>query len=395
MFNLSFFRIAVKSLLLNKIRSFLTMLGVIIGVAAVIILTSIVSGLEQSITTQFESFGSNTLFIFPGQPGGGNGPGGAVVNKLEYRDRDSIAKVSGVSEVSIQVFNSATANYRNKEVKGVILNGVEANYADINGLSMTQGRFLTPTEVRGAKNVAVIGPTIVDKLFGNENPLGKEIKVKDKRFKVIGVKEAQGAIFGSDQDIDIYIPYTISQRSFDIDRPNVFYVKVAEGEDIKQVQKRLEVLMEKLVSKDDFSVYSQEQSLDFISNILGILATALGGIAAISLLVGGVGIMNIMFVSVSERTREIGLRKAVGANSKIILTQFLIEAIILSFLGGLIGVLTGIAFSLLLGNFIDIKINIMYVGLSFVVSAIVGIVFGVAPAVKASRLDPIVALKYE
>ncbi len=392
---IDYFRLALNSLKLNKVRSFLTMLGVIIGVAAVIILTSIVGGLEKSIKTQFERFGSNSIYVFPGKPGQSRGPGGTTVNKLRFDFKDRILTVNGVTDVSSLAIAQGTAKYKGKESDNALLNGVEENLLKISGYKVSEGRFISKSDVSGAKMVAVIGDTIKTNLFGNTSPIGKEIKLKDKTFTVIGLMEKQGAILGTDQDNDISIPISVMQQRFQVDRPNFFFVKIGETDKIPLIMRNIERTLSQVIDMDDFSVISQDQSIAFISNILGVLATALGGIAAISLLVGGVGIMNIMFVSVTERTREIGLRKAVGANSKNILAQFLMEAIILSLLGGLLGVLIGVGFSGLMGKFIDTSVNIMYVMMSFIVSAVIGIIFGVAPAVKASKMDPIIALRYE
>lgn len=393
--SVNFFKIALRALLLNKVRSFLTMLGVIIGVAAVIILTAIVGGLQTTITSQFEKFGSNSLYVFPGVPGQARGPGGSVVNKLQFNFASKIRNVNGVAEVSAMVFTSGDAKYKDKESKSAQINGVEANILNITGNKIELGRFFTKSEESGGKMVAVLGPTVKKNLFGDQNPIGQEIKVKGKTFTVIGISEKQGATLGQDQDNDITIPLSVARQRFQIDKPNFFFIKVESPEKVKTIQRDIERSLTQLIDKEDFSVISTEQSVQFISNILGVLATALGGIAAISLLVGGVGIMNIMFVSVTERTREIGLRKAVGANSKNILTQFLMEAIILSLLGGFLGILAGMGVSAIIGKFIDITINFMYVFLSFGVSAVIGIIFGVAPAIKASKMDPIVALRYE
>ncbi len=390
-----FLQIALRSLLLNKVRSILTMLGVIIGVAAVIILTSIVGGLQKTIEREFKSFGSNNLFLFPGQPGRARGPGGSVVNKLQFSFGQNLEKLNGIVAVSAQVFNSGDGQFKNKESKGITIMGVEDNYLKITSLDIAQGRFISGSEQAGARLVVVIGNTVKNNLFGKQNPLGQTIKLKNKNFLVIGVLAKRGAIFGADQDNEVFIPLNTARQRFQIDRPNVFYISVVNTEKIPQVQKEIERVISQKIDKEDFSVISQEQGIEFISSILGVLATALGGIAAISLVVGGVGIMNIMFVSVTERTREIGLRKAVGADSNNILTQFLLEAVILSLLGGIIGVLLGMGVSLVAGKFIDTSINPVYVIISFVVSAMIGIIFGVAPAIKASRLDPIVALRYE
>jgi putative ABC transport system permease protein len=392
---MEFIKISIKSLLLNKIRSFLTMLGIIIGVSAVIILTSIVGGLQKTITDQFKSFGSNSLYLFPGVPGGGRGPGGTVVNKLQFSFSDRIQSVNGVTDVSALVNSTGTVKYKNKDSKNVVVYGVEDNYLSLTSFKVTEGEFISRGDVSGGKLVAVIGQTIKTKLFENENPIGKSVYIKNKKFEVIAVMQKRGAVFGADQDNQVYIPISVARSRFQIDKPNFFYIKVDETQNIKAIQKNIEKVISQFIDKDEFSVISQEQSIDFITNILGILATALGGIAAISLLVGGVGIMNIMFVSVTERTREIGLRKAVGANSTNILMQFLWEAIILSLLGGLIGVIFGVLMSLLIGNFLDTALNPFYIALSFGVSAVIGIVFGTAPAIKASKMDPISALRYE
>ena len=392
---ITYFKIALRSLLRNKVRSFLTMLGIIIGVAAVIILTAIVGGLEKTITKQFETFGSNNLFLFPGTPGGGRGPGGAVVNKLTFDMAERIKTIRGVELVSPQVISSGTVKYKNTEKKNITINGVEDILLKITALEVTEGRFISRSEYSGGKLIAVIGPKLKTALFGSQSAIGKEIIIKDKKFTVIGVLEEQGAVLGIDQDSEVAIPLSVSRQRFQIDRPNFFYIRVDQTENIKSVQRDVKRLILRDLDEDEFSVVSQEQSLQFINTVLGVLSAALGGIAAISLLVGGVGIMNIMFVSVTERTREIGLRKAVGASSKNVLSQFLLEAVILSLLGGLLGVVVGILAAFGVGKFIDTAVNPLYVALSFAVSAGIGIIFGVAPAIKASRLDPIVALRYE
>ena len=392
----SYLKLALKSLLLNKVRSILTMLGIIIGVGAVIILTSLVGGLEKQIRDTFESLGANSLFVFPGSVSDqGNGPTGAAVNKLTYAMVNDIKIIGGVKDASPHIELTGSAIYADREVKGVNINAVDANFMSMYSINVTEGRFITKGEVSGGRMVALIGPTLKDKLFGNQSPLGKEIKIKDKRFTVIGVTEAKGSSFGVDMDKSAYFPYTVAKQRFQIDRPTYILVKTQDTQTLKRVQRDIEKTLLRQLTKDDFSVKSQEEGIRFFQNILSVLASALGGIAGVSLLVGGVGIMNIMFVSITERTREIGLRKAVGANSRDILTQFLLEAVILSLAGGIIGVLFGIGVSTGISKFIDTSVNLFFVGLSFAVSAFIGVVFGVAPAIRASRLDPIIALRYE
>lgn len=392
----SYLKLALKSLLLNKVRSILTMLGIIIGVGAVIILTSLVGGLEKQIRQTFESLGTNSLFVFAGSvDGSGGGPTGMPVSKLTFGMVNEIKIIAGVKDASTHIELSGSATYADKEVKGVNVNGVDANFPAMYNINLTAGRFITRGEVSGGKMVVIIGPSLKDKLFGTSSALGKEIKIKDKRFTVIGVTEAKGSSFGQDMDKSAYFPYTVAKERFQIDRPTYILVKTVDTTVLKKVQRDIEKALLKHLTKDDFSVKSSEEGVKFFQNILGVLASALGGIAGVSLLVGGVGIMNIMFVSVTERTREIGLRKAVGANSHDILTQFLLEAVILSLVGGIFGVLFGIGASYGISKFIDTSVNFFFVGLSFGVSAFIGVVFGVAPAIRASRLDPIVALRYE
>lgn len=392
----SYLKLALKALFLNKVRSLLTMLGIIIGVGSVIILTSLVGGLEKQIKQTFESLGTNTLFIFAGNVGsGGGGPTGAAVNKLRFDMVDKLKIISGVSQTSAIVELSGNAVYGNKELKNVRVSAVDSNFDSLYSLNIVSGRFISPSEVSGGKMVVVIGETLRKELFAGQDPLGKQIKIKDKRFTVIGVPEAKGSSFGQDMDKVVYIPYTVARQRFQVDRPTYIFVKTGDTGNLQRVKRDIETVLLRDLTADDFSVRTQEEGIKFFQNILGVLASALGGIAGVSLLVGGVGIMNIMFVSVTERTREIGLRKAVGANSRDVLTQFLLEAVILSLIGGILGVLFGIGVSFGISKFIDTSVNYFFVGLSFGVSALIGIIFGVAPAIRASKLDPITALRYE
>ena len=232
-------------------------------------------------------------------------------------------------------------------------------------------------------------------MFGTRTAIGQKIDVAGIKYTVIGILKSRGAIFGIDQDNSILVPLTSAQRQFGIDRLNTIYVSVKNSEEVKDIQAKTTQILKKRLSEDEFTVQSQEQTLSTISQITGVLTLALGGISAISLIVGGIGIMNIMLVSVTERTREIGLRKAIGAKPSDIRNQFLIEAITLSGLGGLIGILIGVGLSFVIGRFFTTTVPLWSIALSFGFSMIVGIVFGVAPAIRASRLDPIQALRYE
>jgi putative ABC transport system permease protein len=325
----------------------------------------------------------------------GGGPTGIPVNKLTYDMVKKISLVPGVKSASAMTEFMGSAIYQDKELKNVEIRAVDSNFSDLYALNMIEGKFINSSDVSGGKMVAVIGTTLRDEFFPNQDPLGKQIKLKDKRFTVIGIPETKGVVFGRDVDKGAYIPYTVGKQRFQIDRPGYILLKATDPTVLKRVQRDVEKVLSKELKTDEFSVMSQEESIKFFQNILGVLASALGGIAGVSLLVGGVGIMNIMFVSVTERTREIGLRKAVGANSHHIRTQFLLEAVILSLVGGVFGVIFGIGATAAINNFIDASVNYFYVVLSFAVSAIIGVLFGVAPAIRASKLDPIIALRYE
>lgn len=269
------------------------------------------------------------------------------------------------------------------------------NYAGVRNIKIASGRWLSKTDLNASAKVAVIGPSLAEKLFGDLEPLGKQISISQRRFEVVGVAEKYGSLLGIDVDNAIYIPITTAQKVIGFDNLMQIMVKVDNKDHITEAQDLVKNYFLRKLTKDDFSVIDQRQILNTINQILGVLTLALGGIAAISLIVGGIGIMNIMLVSVTERTREIGLRKAVGAAPLDILSQFLTEAIILSCGGGIIGVLIGGGLSLILGKFLPTTVTLWSVLLSFGVSATVGIVFGIAPAIRASKLTPVDALRYE
>lgn len=379
-------------------RSFLTTLGIVIGVFSVIILVALVSGLQSFITNQISSFGSNLIFVIPGQPGGaGRGPGGSVVNRLEFQDvTDLKRELRGQAQVSTVTQKAASAKYGKNESNNMTISGVEDVYPDIvTSVKTAKGRFINKAESDSGKRVAVLGPTAAKNLFGTSSPLGKTITIANQRYQVIGITEPRGAIFGVDQDNSAFVPLEAGRKQFGIDRPNAIYVSVNQTDKIGAVQDEIKKIIGKKISEEDFTVQTQEQALSTISQITGVLTLALGGIAAISLLVGGIGVMNIMLVSVTERTREIGLRKALGARAKDIRNQFLIEALTLSGIGGILGILLGVGVSLIVNIFFTTTITWWSVALSFGFSMLVGVIFGVAPAIRASRLDPIQALRYE
>lgn len=387
---------ALTALLANKTRSFLTVLGIVIGVTSVILLISLVSGLQTYITSQIEGLGSNLLFVIPGRIGGARSPGGVQANRLVYQDAVNLKnKLEGEAEVSAAIQRNATLKFGNKNDKGVAVFGVEANYPEIISLKITTGRFFTNSEADSGKKVVVIGKTVKTNLFGEREILGQQIDVAGLKYTVTATLGSRGSIFGIDFDNSIYIPFSSAQKQFGIDRLNTIYISASDPKDVKEVQQKAINILKKRLSEDEFTVQTQEQALSTIGQITNVLTAALGGISAISLIVGGIGIMNIMLVSVTERTREIGLRKALGAKPKDIRNQFLIEAVTLSALGGVIGIILGFGISLIIGRFFTTTVPLWSVALSFGFSMLVGVIFGVAPAIRAAKLDPIEALRHE
>lgn len=387
---------AFTAIYANKLRSFLTILGIVIGVTSVILLISLVTGLKTFITGQIEGLGSNLLFVIPGRLGGARSPGGVQANRLQYTDATLLKdKLSSEAQISAVIQRTATLKFGNKTDKGAAIFGVEANYPKIISIKILQGRFFKESEVLSLRKVAVIGQTIRNNLFGSSQPIGKQIDIAGLKYIVVGILGSRGSTFGLDQDNSVIVPFSTAQRQFGIDRLNTIYISVNNPSNVKSVQEKAITALKKRLTEDDFTVQSQEQTLSTISQITGVLTLALGGISAISLIVGGIGIMNIMLVSVTERTREIGLRKAVGAKRKDIRNQFLVEAVTLSGIGGIIGIILGFGISLIIGRFFTTTVPLWSVGLSFGFSMLVGIIFGVAPAIRAAKLDPITALRYE
>ncbi len=391
------FSLAITAILANKMRSFLTILGIVIGVLSVILLVALVSGLQKYITGQISGFGSNLIFVIPGSLNGGRGPGGAAVNRLQFNDVNTLKhQVSSPIEIAAVVTKAASTKYGNKQDKTMTVLGAESNYIKIvSGTKIDQGRFLNDGEANAGKRVAIIGKSVINQLFPDSNPLGKKIQIGTLTYEVIGTFAPKGSTFGQDQDNAAIVPLSAIRKQFGIDKPNALYISTAQSTDIPKVVAEVKTILKKRISEEDFTVQTQDQALSTISQITGVLTLALGGIAAISLLVGGIGVMNIMLVSVTERTREIGLRKALGAKSSDIRNQFLIEAITLSGIGGIIGILLGIGISLIINQFFTTEVTWWSVALSFGFSMAVGIIFGVTPAVRASKLDPITALRYE
>lgn len=389
--------LALKAIISNQLRSFLTILGIVIGVTSVILLISLVSGLKSFITDQISGLGSNVIFVIPGKIGGGRGPGGIQVNKLVLKDASTLkSKLGDNADISASTQKLTKLKYGNKTNEDTTVVGAQYNYFKIiKSIKVFQGRFFTNAEDATGKKVVIIGPTVQKNLFGTQSAIGKTVTINNSRYEIIGIMSERGSNFGIDLDNFAIIPLLAAQRQFGDDKVQNILVATKNPEDVKSVQAKIVTILGKRLSEDDFTVQTQEQTLQTIGQITGVLTVALGGIAAISLIVGGIGIMNIMLVSVTERTREIGLRKALGAKPKDIRTQFLIEAVVLSGIGGLVGIALGIGLSLIANYFITTTVPLWSVLVSFGFSMIVGILFGVAPAIRASKLDPIQALRYE
>jgi len=398
------FLMAWASLVANKLRSLLTMLGIIIGVAAVIALVSIGNGVKQDIEDSISSLGSNLLVVMPGAPRTpGVRPSQGSMKSLKISDYEAIAKLEGVKAASPMTNGSYVVIYQNKNWTTSVA-GVNANFQDVNNWTMTSGRFFSDKNVQNRERVAVVGQTVVKNLFADEDPVGKEIRVKNIPFRVIGVLKSKGnGTMGNDQDDTVLIPYTTSmERVEGIDYLRMVYVVAKDDEGIDRLQADIENLLRvrhsiKDPNLDDFNIQNMKSIMETVAQTTGTFTLFLGAVAAISLVVGGIGIMNIMLVSVTERTREIGVRKALGATYSVIVTQFLIEAVVISLMGGFIGIAFGIGASKLIGmaSGMSTVVSIPTIIMSFGFSMAIGLIFGIYPARKAAKLNPIDALHYE
>lgn len=398
------FLMAWASLIANKMRSILTMLGIIIGVAAVIALVSIGNGVKQDIQNSISSLGSNLLMVMPGAPRTpGVRPSQGSMKSLKVSDYEAISKLDGVKAASPYTANSYVTIYQSKNWTTTV-SGVSSNFQDVNNWTMAEGRFISSKNVENRERVAVVGQTVVKNLFAGEDPVGKEIRVKNIPFRVIGVLNSKGnGTMGNDQDDAIFIPYTTAmERVEGVDYLRMVYVVASDDNGIDRLQSDIENLLRvrhsiKDTNLDDFNIQNMKSIMETMEQTTGTLTLFLGAVAAISLVVGGIGIMNIMLVSVTERTREIGIRKALGATYFVIVTQFLIEAVVISLMGGLIGIALGIGASKLIGlaSGMSTVISVPTIVLSFAFSMAIGLVFGIYPARKAAKLNPIDALHYE
>lgn len=388
------FKVAHHALYANKIRTILTMLGVIIGVSSVILLMSIGRGVQNYITDIFAEMGSNLVFVTPGnrKPGEGD-PSAAFGNmKLEEKhvklllDND----IGFIDKISGNVQTSLVAKYKTNSFYSDVL-GLNEEGESIFNYSIKEGRSFNKSEIRSRARVAVLGSKTKDELFKNQSAIGKRIKISDKTFTVIGEYKEKGKSF----DSQIIMPITTAIDTYNIKNYVSISIKIKNENEVDTAMSYFKKILKKDLKEEDFSVISQKEMLNSVQSIMQILTIGLGAIAGISLVVGGIGIMNIMLVSVTERTKEIGLRKALGATSQVVTTQFLLEAVLLSIGGGTAGIIIGVLLSFIPRFWIRTEVTFMSILIAFLFSAVVGIIFGTYPAIQASKKDPIEALRYE
>lgn len=398
---------AFNTLRVNKLRTALAVLGIVIGIGSVIALVSLGQASQKSVTNQIQSLGSNLLTVSPSNSQSGNVRGAVSVTTLTYDDAKAITTSSSVNTVAKV---SPELSKRSQIVTGknntnTQVYGITPAYAEVKKVEITSGSFISQSDVDTINKVVVLGPQVVEDLFGDsaKNVIGEVIRIEGQSFRIVGVTKAKGGSGFQNQDDMVYVPLTTAQKvlygqnylsSISIEAKSADVMVTAQDQVGYLLLARHNL---KDPAKADFRIQNQSDILSTASSITGIFTSLLSGIAAISLLVGGIGIMNIMLVTVTERTREVGLRKALGAKKKTIVTQFLTEAIILTIMGGFLGMLLGISISFILSKIMNLPFTVSAssIGLAIAVSGAIGIVFGWYPAKKASDLQPIEALRYE
>lgn len=401
-----------KMLARSKVRSFLTMLGIIIGVMAVIIVMSVGAGAQSLILNQIKSVGSNLVGVMPGAAEEDGPPAsvlGIIVTTLKYDDGKAILKdgCDCIEALSMYVSGNDTITVGDVTVN-TTFTGTTASYLDVEDTSVAQGRFFTEEEEKGVGRVVILGHEVYEKLFGDQDPIGRRIRIKKTNFNVIGVMKKRGISGFQNQDDQVFVPISSAQKLLlGIDHISFLRAKVDEGDNVEKALESIRMILRDRHDidpgeEDDFTARSMAQGLEALSAITDALKFFLVAISAIALVVGGFGIMNIMLATVQERTREIGLRKAVGAKARHITMQFLIEAVVITFLGGVIGIILGVVISVIvakvaqaMGYNWDLVITFGSILLGTIVSVGIGLIFGIIPARRASKLNAIDALRHE
>ncbi len=397
-------KLSLKTIFRNALRSGLTVLGVVIGVAAVIVMVTLGQGTTAQVTSDVAKLGSNLLMVRPGQAGAGPASASADTRNFTARDVEAIAtQIQGVNVVAPAVNSAMTAIFGNLN-HAQSVTGTDNSYLVARDWTIASGREFSDSELRAGSAVCILGATVREALFDSSDPIGETIRLKQISCRVIGTLGAKGASgFGTDQDDVILMPLKTVQRRI-TGKPDIpmIFVEVEDGYDTAVVQADIVALLRERRGigdgeRDDFNVIDMAQIASMLSSVSGVLTGLLSAVAGVSLLVGGIGIMNIMLVSVTERTREIGIRLAIGAQQNQVLMQFLVEAIVLSLFGGMIGIALGLGIAALGGIWLNIPfvLNPTIIAIAFIFSAMVGVVFGYFPARRAARLDPIEALRHE